>query len=92
MTFSSKDCINGLTAINRMNTILSVGRSVGGIYRLKAQGRTALLFAYLKLNTQLMDNRRAKGEFCPLVRRFSCVLRINREMIKDEKELQIKRR
>ena len=49
-----------LTAKNRANTI----------YRVKAQGRAALLFAYLKLNTQLMDNRRAKGEFCPLVRRF----------------------
>ena len=30
-------------------------------YRVKAQGRTALFLKYLKLNTQLMDNRRALG-------------------------------
>ncbi len=30
-------------------------------YRLKSQGRAALFLKYLKLNTQLMDNRRALG-------------------------------
>ena len=68
--------------MDRSNTIFSArlgsarlgSARLGGIYRVKAQGRTALLSAYLKLNTQLMDNRRAKGEFCPLVRRFSAFM------------------
>ena len=34
---------------------------VGDYYRLKSQGRTALFLKYLKLNTHLMDSRRALG-------------------------------
>ena len=51
---------NLLTDVCSRATLGQVGR-IGGIYHLKAKGRTALLSAYLKLNTQLMDNRRAIG-------------------------------
>ena len=53
-----------LTARDRTNTILSFFRSVGrlgGIYHLKAQGRTALLFQCLKINMQMTNDRRALG-------------------------------
>ena len=66
-------------------------RSVGGFYRVKAQGRAALLFAYLKLNTQLMDNRRAKGNFALWCGGF-LRLWINCQIIEDEKELWMKQR
>ena len=51
MTLNSKDCINGLTAINRTNTILSVGRSVGrfGILSHKGTGARCALICVLEI-------------------------------------------
>ena len=57
-----------LTGMDRTKTIYSVGES----YRIDHSGRYALYFRYLKMNTQVADDRRDR-DFAPFTRRFSCV-------------------
>ncbi len=53
---------NLLTGVNSRSMLGQVrSGQVRDYYRLKSQGRTALFLKYLKLNTQLMDNRRTLG-------------------------------